>query len=132
MTQVSLYHTVKTICVAILLIELQSPMVSVGNTIRTQMFHDESTRSKQINQLKILTAELLKDTTIKRNENPKTANETQHKHAIQNHVMYAQCSALSAPGPMCAMKYALAHIIAPAWFKLLSWGLFDLGFFKKG
>jgi len=42
-------------------------------------------------------------------KNPKTANETQHKHAIQNHVMYAQCSALSAPGPMRAMKYALSH-----------------------
>ena len=62
-TQVSLYHTAKTICVAIILIKLQSPMVSVGNTIRTQMFHNESTRSKQINQLKILTAEHLKDTT---------------------------------------------------------------------
>ena len=23
--------------------------------------------------------------------------------------MYAQCSALSAPGPMCAMKYALSQ-----------------------
>ena len=39
MTQFSLHHTVKTICVAMLLIELQSPMVSVGNTIRTEMFH---------------------------------------------------------------------------------------------
>ena len=63
MTQVSLYHTAKTICVEILLIQLQSPMVSVGNTIRTQMLHNESTRSKRINQLKILTAEHLKDTT---------------------------------------------------------------------
>ena len=60
-TRVSLYHTVKTICVAMLLIELQSPIVSVGNTIRTQMFHDESTRSKQINQLNILAAKHLKD-----------------------------------------------------------------------
>ena len=42
-------------------------------------------------------------------KNPKTANETQHKHAIQNNVMYAQCSALSAPGPMGAMKYALSQ-----------------------
>ena len=58
------YYTVKTICVGILLIQLQSPMVSVGNTIRTQMFHNESTRSKRINQLKkTLTAEHLKDTT---------------------------------------------------------------------
>ena len=56
-TQVSLYRTVKTTCVAMLLIELQSPTVSVGNTIRTQMFHDESTRSKQINQLNILAAD---------------------------------------------------------------------------
>ena len=59
-TQVSLYRTVKTICVAMLLIELQSPTVSVGNTIRTQMFHDESTRSKQINQVNILAAKHLK------------------------------------------------------------------------
>ena len=92
-----------------LLIELQSPLVSVGNTIRTQMFHDESTRSKQINQLNILAAKHLKETIIKWDENPKTAKETQHKHAIQNQFMYAQCSALSAPGPMCAMKYALSH-----------------------
>ena len=62
-TQVSLYHTAKTICVEILLIQLQSPVVSVGNTIRIQMFHNESARSKRINQLKILTAEHLKDTT---------------------------------------------------------------------
>ena len=46
-------------------------MVSVGNTIRTQMFHDESTRSKQINQLNILAAKHLKETTIKRDEKPK-------------------------------------------------------------
>ena len=71
MTQVSLYHTVKTICVVMLLIELQNPMVSVGNTIRTQMFHDESTRSKQINQLNILAAKHLKETTIKWDEKPK-------------------------------------------------------------
>ena len=57
-------------CVAMLLIELQSPMVSVGNTIRTQMFHDESTRSKQINQLNIRAAKHLKETTIKRDEKP--------------------------------------------------------------
>ena len=108
-TQVSLYHTVKTICVVMLLIELQSPMVSVGNTIRTQMFHDESTRSKQINQLNILAAKHLKETEKRGMKNPKTSNETQHKQAIQNHVMYAQCSALSAPGSMCAMKYALSQ-----------------------
>ena len=70
-TRVSLYHTVKTICVAMLLLELQSPMVSVGNTIRTQMFHEESTRSKKINQLNILAAKHLKETTIKRDEKPK-------------------------------------------------------------
>ena len=69
-TQVSLYHTVKTICVVMFLIELQSPMVSVRNTIRTQMFHDESTRSKQINQLNILAAKHLKETTIKQDEKP--------------------------------------------------------------
>ena len=51
-----------------LLIELQSPVVSVGNTIRTQMFHEESTCSKQINQLNILAAKHLKETTIKRDE----------------------------------------------------------------
>ena len=70
-TRVSLYHTVKTKCVAMLLIKLQSPVVSVGNMIRTQMFHDESTRSKQINQLNILAAKRLKETTIKRDEKPK-------------------------------------------------------------
>ena len=58
-------------------------------------------------------------------KNPKTANETQHKHAIQNQIMYAQCSASSAPGPMRAMKYALseklfkneAHKLAPVFVK---------------
>ena len=70
-TQVLPYHTVKTICVAMLLIELQSPTVSVGNTIRTQIFHDKNSRSKQINQLNILAAKHLKDTTIKRDEKPK-------------------------------------------------------------
>ena len=59
-TRVSLYHTVKTKCVAMLLIELQSPVVSVGNTIRTQMFHEESTCSKQINQLNILRLNILR------------------------------------------------------------------------
>ena len=56
-------HMTKTICVEILLIQLQSPMVSVGNTVRKQMLHNESTRSERINQIKILTAEHLKDTT---------------------------------------------------------------------
>ena len=59
-TRVSLYHTVKTKCVAMLLIELQSPVVSVGNTIRTQIFHEESTCSKQINQLNIRRLNILR------------------------------------------------------------------------
>ena len=50
-------------------------------------------------------------------KNPKTANETQHKRAIQNPIMYAQCSALSAPGPMCAMKYALSHYYKKNWVR---------------